>query len=194
MPKPRVEIEGPDGLRAIEPTAIEVRAAAPALSAFYNEAHNRAMLDHDEDMSDADVMQSYEEGDLDFLLYAGDRLVGDADFRSFEDDSAEFAILIGARDLQGKGLGRHFSIMLHAFAFRRLGLRRVYVTILATNTPSIRLFERLGYRDDQSARARDLVDHDSDVTLSMDREAFERIHGAAMDQVRIRERGAAGAC
>jgi RimJ/RimL family protein N-acetyltransferase len=192
MPQERVEIEGPDGLRAVEPTMDEVRDAAPALAGFYNEAHNRSMLAHEAEMSEDEIVQYYEEaredGDRPFLLFYEGALVGDADFRSFDADSAEFAILIGARNLQGKGLGKRFTVLLHSLALRRLGLSRIYVTILPANQPSIKLFVRLGYEDDQSARARSLIDHESDVTLSMSREAFEERHRTEMDLAAIRVR------
>jgi transcriptional regulator with PAS, ATPase and Fis domain len=78
--------------------------------------------------------------------------------------------------------------MLHAWAFRGLGLRRVYVTILPANRASVRLFEQLGYGPDCGARARSLIDEESDVTLSMESSTFEKQHGAMMDQVRFAPR------
>lgn len=179
-------------LRATEPTPDEVRAVAVQLSSYYNDEHNRAMLTHEEDMSAKEVVEYYtescERGDRLFLLEQDGVLVGDADFRHFDAESAEYAIMIGARNLQGRGLGRKFTTMLHAWAFRRLGLARVYVTILPANRPSLRLFEQLGYGPDSSPRARSLIDEESDVTLSVDRAVFEAQHGAMMDNVRIAPR------
>ena len=176
-------------LRAFEPTPDEVRAAAVQLSSYYNDGHNRAMLTHEEDMSAEEVVDYYtesrERGDRLFLLEQEGVLLGDADFRQFDSCSAEYAIMIGARNLQGRGLGRKFTIMLHAVAFRGLDLARVYVTILPANRPSLRLFEQLGYGPDGSPRARSLIDEESDVTLSVERAAFEKQHGAMMDGVRF---------
>jgi RimJ/RimL family protein N-acetyltransferase len=181
--------DGPILLRAFEPTPDEVRGAAAQLSSYYNDEHNRAMLTHEDDMSADEVVEHYTEsraaGDRLFLLEQDGVLIGDADFRQFDAESAEYAIMIGARNLQGRGLGRKFTIMLHALAFRGLHLTRVYVTILPTNGPSIRLFQQLGYGPDSSPRARSLIDEESDVTLSMDRAAFEKQHGAMMDEVRF---------
>jgi RimJ/RimL family protein N-acetyltransferase len=123
-----------------------------------------------------------------FLLEQDGVLVGDADFRKFDAESAEYAIMIGARNLQGRGLGRKFTTMLHAWAFRRLGLDRVYVTILPSNHASVRLFEHLGYEPDSSPRARSLIDEESDVTLSVSRSIFEFRYGAMMDGVQQRMR------
>ena len=192
MPVALFEVEYQDAqnlLRAFEPTPDEVRAAAARLSEFYNDEHNRAMLTHEDDMSAEEVIEYYsesrEDGDRLFLLEQEGVLVGDADFRNVDADSAEYAIMIGARNLQGRGLGRKFTTMLHAWAFRGLLLDRVYVTILPANRASVRLFEQLGYDPDSSPRARSLIDDESDVTLSMPRSVFEGQHRAMMDGARF---------
>ncbi|HEY5281331.1 MAG TPA: GNAT family protein, partial [Polyangia bacterium] len=145
-----------------------------------------------DDMSAEEVVEYYsesrEDGDRLFLLEQNGVLVGDADFRNIDADSAEYAIMIGARNLQGQGLGRKFTIMLHAWLFRGLGLDRVYVTILPANRASVRLFEQLGYDADNSPRARGLMDEEDDVTLSVGRAAFEKQHGAMMDEVHFAAR------
>jgi hypothetical protein len=64
----------------------------------------------------------------------------------------------------------------------------VYVTILPANRASLRLFEQLGYGPDDSPRARSLIDEESDVTLSMGRDSFEKQHGAMIDEVRFAPR------
>jgi RimJ/RimL family protein N-acetyltransferase len=192
MSDARFEVEYQDAqnlLRAFEPTPDEVRAAAAQLSSHYNDEHNRAMLTHENDMSVEEVIDYYaesrEQGDRLFLLEQDSVLVGDADFRNFDAESAEYAIMIGARNLQGRGLGRKFTTMLHAWAFRGHGLDRVYVTILPANRASIRLFEKLGYAPDSSPRARSLIDEESDVTLSVQRSVFELQHGVTMDGARF---------
>jgi len=191
MPNALFEVEYQDAqnlLRAFEPSLDEVRAAAARLSGFYNDEHNRVMLTHEDDMSAEEVVEYYgesrEDGDRLFLLEQDGVLIGDADFRNVDAESAEYAIMIGARDLQGRGLGRRFTTMLHAWAFRGLGLDRVYVTILPANAASVRLFEQLGYEPDSSLRARSLIDEQSDVTLSVQRSAFELQHKAMMDRAR----------
>jgi RimJ/RimL family protein N-acetyltransferase len=195
MPDALFELDYRDAqnlLRAFEPTPFEVRTAAAQLSSYYNDQHNRAMLTHANDMSVEDVIAYYtesrERGDRLFLLEQDGVLVGDADFRKFDAESAEYAIMIGARHLQGRGLGRKFTTLLHAWAFRGLGLDRLYVTILPANRASVHLFEQLGYGPDSSPRARSLIDEESDVTLSVQRSLFEFQHGAVMDGVQQRTR------
>ena len=168
--------QGDDILRATEPTPDEIVSAAPLLAAFYNESHNRAMLAHTGELSPDEVVAYYEDlradGSHPFLLWRQGVLAGDADFRNIRGGTAEFAILIGDRGTQGRGIGTRFAVMLHAFAFRILDLARVYVSIIPGNAASRRLFARVGYRIDDSPEARDYVDEDSDVTMSIDRDVF----------------------
>ena len=107
------------------------------------------------------------------LLWQQGVLAGDADFRNIRGGTAEFAILIGNRGTQGRGIGTRFAVILHVFAFRILRLARVYVSIIPSNAASRRLFEKLGYQIDDSPEARDTIDEDSDVTMSIDQDRFE---------------------
>ena len=181
-----------DRLRALEPTPAEVAKAAPRLAAFYNEPHNQVMLAHDEENTVADVVAHYRglarEGSRAFLLELDGRLVGDGDLRRVERDRAEVAILVGDRSIQGKGLGTRFGVMMHAFAFRGLGLARLYASIIPANAASLRLFEKLGYERDGSPDARRYADEDDDVTLSLTAERFEALHGPLAARVVIAAR------
>jgi RimJ/RimL family protein N-acetyltransferase len=186
---------GDDLLSVIEPTPAEIARAAPALAAFYNDEHNRQMMTHEQEFSAEDVVGYYEElrdeGGRPLLLRAGprgDELAGDADLRNIEGDTGEFAIMVGARATQGRGLGTRFAIMAHALAFRVLGLARVYVSIIPANAASLRLFEKLGYERDDSPEARELADEDSDLTLSLARERFEADRQRELAEIRLRER------
>jgi len=188
----RIEWKGTsDVLTAIEPTLGEVRAHARALAAAYNDEHNRAMMGHDP-MTEDDVIEYFadmaRDGGRAFLLLRDGALAGDGDLRRIADGAAELAIMIAARDTQGRGLGTRFATMLHAFAFRVLDLRRIYVGIVPANLASRRLFEKLGYRVDDSPAARAYADEETDVTMSVERSAFEAAHAAALDQIAIAER------
>jgi RimJ/RimL family protein N-acetyltransferase len=191
---PRFLIELEDGgfrLGAHEPTRAEIAKHAAALASFYNEPHNRAMLAHAAELSASDVIEHYAglaaEDARAFLLTVDGRLVGDADLRNVEGDHAEAAILIGDRSVQGKGLGTRFGVMLHAFAFRTLGLGRTYASIIPANTGSLRLFAKLGYERDDTPEARRHIDEPSDVTLSVAAPGFEALHGELAARVRITE-------
>jgi RimJ/RimL family protein N-acetyltransferase len=185
--------QGDETLTALEPTGEELRRAAPELAAFYNDSHNRAMMAHEtEAYAAADVVAYYEElraeGGRPFLLFLDGVLMGDADFRNVEEDAGEFAIMIGGRATQGRGLGTRFGLMLHTFGYGVLGLRRIYISVIPANAASRRLFEKLGYEVDDSAEAREFIDEESDVTMSLSRSAFERARQVERAAIRAFER------
>lgn len=177
---------GGQSLYAVEPTLEAVERAAELLAAGYNEPYNRRMMSNSCSMSPADVIEHYQalmarrtlevDGARVFLLYRNGRLVGDADLRHIGARRAEFAILIAAREEQGQGLGTGFAVMLHALAFRELGLDRIHVTIVPQNVASRLVFGKLGYTSDMGEEARAFADDPSDLTLSIGRSEFERAH------------------
>jgi RimJ/RimL family protein N-acetyltransferase len=188
--EPRLVVEWrtlDDHLRAYEPTREETARWAPTLSAFYNDDYNRSMMANTVAMSADDVVEHFESlrhaGTKAFLLERNGELLGDADLRRITARSAEFAILVGQRPEQGKGIGTRFALMLHALAFRGLGLERIVVSIIPANLPSQRLFAKLGYQNDDSPAARATIDHPSDLTLSLGRAEFETAHASVLDQI-----------
>jgi RimJ/RimL family protein N-acetyltransferase len=187
-----IDLEDGDHLRAREPTRADIAKASSQLATFYNDPHNRAMLAHDEDLAPSDVVAHYralaDEEARAFFLEVDGRLVGDGDLRNVTRDRAEVAILVGDRSMQGRGLGTRFGVMLHAFAFGTLRLRRTYASIIPANEGSLRLFEKLGYQRDDSRAARRFADEASDVTLSLDRQRFEGLHGALAARVSVARR------
>ncbi len=177
--------------RVLEPDLAELEARAMQIATAYNDPYNKAMMDNREDFSASRVLDLWQgmrnAGGRPFLLYRDGLWMGDADFRGIEDGHAEFAIMIGPRAAQGKGVGTAFGVMLHALAFRVWRLKRVYVTILPANTPSQRLFARLGYRIDESATARGYADNDDDVSMSCDETDFLAAHRSAVSELRFSE-------
>ncbi len=176
-------------LSAIEPTPEEIVAHAPALVAGYNEPANARLMGHADEMTADDVIDHYEdmaeEGARQFLLFLDGQLAGDADVRRIEDGAAEFAFMIAAPGQQGKGLGTRFALMVHAFAFRELALRRMYASIVPENTASRRVFEKLGYALDDGAEARGYADEPGDIVMGIDRATFERANAAALAQIEV---------
>jgi len=177
-----------DELSAIEPTPDELAQHAATLAAGYNEPRNAGLMGHTAELSPAEVIEHYTEtiaaGMRAFLLFSGGELAGDADLRGLRDGSAEFAFMIAMPSAQGKGLGTRFATMIHAFAFRALGLARIYASIVPHNTASRRVFEKLGYVVDDSAAARAYADEPDDVTLMLDRATFERVTGPPLADIR----------
>jgi hypothetical protein len=64
------------------------------------------------------------------------------------------------------------------------------VTIIPANRGSLRLFEKLGYQRDQSPQARAYIDEPDDVTMSLGRGDFQRLHAGAVRQLTIARRPA----
>lgn len=179
-------------LEAHEPLRPEIAAVSGQLSVWYNEPHNRAMMSNDDAMSPQKVREHYAHlagaGGRNFLLFLDGRLMGDADLRRVDPAArtAEFAILIGERRVQGCGYGTRFALMVHVLAFLQLGLERVYATVIPANLASLRLFDKLGYRGDLSPAARSYLDQADDVTLSIGRDEFLHRHGETARRVELR--------
>lgn len=178
-------------LSAREPTAREMQDSAPTLAEWYSEAYNRQMMDG-QVMTSEEALETLEtarvRGDRPFLLYVDNVLAGDADFRHVSPPTGEFAIMIGRRDAQGRGLGTAFARMLHWFAFRVLKLDTVYLTVLETNIAGRRCYEKLGYAHDDGEAACAFVEGDRDIPMSLSRATFESLDGVTSKVLEIFER------
>lgn len=176
-------------LLAIEPRPDEVERYAGVLAAAYNDPRNAPLLGHTEDVDEDDVVAHYsdvaEAGGHNFLVFADAALVADADLRKVGGGAAEFAFMVASPAVQGKGLGTRVALMVHAFGFRRLGLERVYASVIPGNAASRRVFEKLGYEVDASPAARAYADEPGDITMGIDRATFERSHAQAMAEIQI---------
>jgi RimJ/RimL family protein N-acetyltransferase len=172
---------------ALEPTPEQVAAHAAQLAIAYNDPRNATLLGHTHPLSAEDVIGHYtelaEDGGHPFLLFRDGQLSGDGDLRGLHDGAAEFAFLIADPGAQGKGLGTRFATMLCAAGFARLGLARIYASIVPANTASRRVFEKLGFALDESQLARDFADEPGDVVMSIDRKVFERVNAAAIADI-----------
>lgn len=66
--------------------------------------------------------------------------------------SAEFWIYIGDGSATGKGVAHEASRMLLSFAFRTIGLNRIYLYVDVTNERAIRLYKKLGLKQEGVCR------------------------------------------
>ncbi|RTR36365.1 N-acetyltransferase [Robertmurraya yapensis] len=66
----------------------------------------------------------------------------------FINSSAEFAIMIGDRNNQGKGIGTFATESILNHAFVDLNLNRVHLSVLEENMRAIRLYEKVGFSID----------------------------------------------
>jgi RimJ/RimL family protein N-acetyltransferase len=181
-----------DRLTLREPTRDEVVTVAAELAAHYNEPVNRALMTNESDHSPEDVVEHYDgmwsAGDTPFFLFLDGALVGDCDLRHVKGGAAEFAILVGPRATQGKGLGTRFSVMALVLAFGPMGLSRVYAAVRPENAGSLRMFAKVGYEIDASEAARAYAEADDDVCFSIDAARFRTLHEAALREVRVSTR------
>src|SRR6266851_5027480 len=65
---------------------------------------------------------------------------------------AEFHLLIGRRDLHGRGLGTDATRQMLRHAFHDLNLHRVFLSVLSSNAAAIRVYEKAGFRREGIAR------------------------------------------
>jgi RimJ/RimL family protein N-acetyltransferase len=164
---------------ALEPTPEELREHAAELARGYNDPVNASLMGHSAALDVEDVVESYADliadGGRAFLAFVDGVLVGDADLRGIRDGGAEFAFMIAARAVQGKGVGTRVATMLAKFGFAIVGLERIYASIVPANVASRRVFEKLGFWLDDSPAAREFADEPGDLVMAIDRLAFERL-------------------
>jgi GNAT superfamily N-acetyltransferase len=176
-------------LLAMEPTPSEITAHSEALSVGYNDPANAELMGHANIITPGEVVDSYAEsiggGMRAFLLFLDGAFAGDGDLRNIRGTTAEFAFMIAAPAAQGKGLGTRFAMMIHAFGFGTLALERIYASVVPHNVASRRVFEKLGYVQDDSPAAREYAEEAGDVVLVLDRDTFGRTHAAPLTQIRI---------
>lgn len=176
-------------LVAIEPRPDEIVRHAAELTAAYNDPHNAPLLGHTESVVESDVVTHYAEighaGGHNFLVFRDGGLVADADLRKLKGSAAEFAFLVTSPAAQGQGLGTRVAMMVHVFGFHTLRLARIYASIIPSNVASRRVFDKLSYRLDPSPAARAYADEPGDITMVIDRAAFERSHTRAMAEIRV---------
>jgi RimJ/RimL family protein N-acetyltransferase len=185
------------GLRlvAVEPDDAMVREHATTLTRWYTDEENASMMGGSTTMTEEDTRAYWADlrakGGRGFLYFVDGVLTGDSDLRSLGHDPAvgryaEFAIMIGEGASKGRGLGRALAEMVHVFAFRELGLARVYGQPKPENTRVRRLEASIGYVRDESPLARSLADDDAALTASVTPEAFRARCAAAWHEVAAR--------
>ena len=65
---------------------------------------------------------------------------------------AEMHLLVGRRDLHGRGVGTDATRLMLAHAFGDLNLHRVFLSVLARNAAAIRVYEKSGFVREGVAR------------------------------------------
>ena len=92
----------------------------------------------------------------------------------FINKNAESASLIGERESRGMGIGYEALNLKCNFAFNYLGVELIYGYILSDNEPSLKLYEKIGFKKEGLLRRRVYRNgkwHDV-VSLSITKEEF----------------------
>lgn len=72
--------------------------------------------------------------------------------------NAEYAIAL-RKIAQGKGLGTKSSKKLLDIAFNELKLNKVYLDVLSDNSPAIRLYKKLGFKEEGELKNHIVIDN-----------------------------------
>jgi RimJ/RimL family protein N-acetyltransferase len=93
-------------------------------------------------------------------LVRGDRLIGYCQLLSIDrvHRSAELQIRIGEKKARGRGYGVEAVRQLVEFAFRDLGLHRVWLQVFATNARALKAYEKAGFTREGRMREGVFVD------------------------------------
>jgi RimJ/RimL family protein N-acetyltransferase len=59
---------------------------------------------------------------------------------------ADFGILIGDTNQQGKGIGKAVSCVILDYGFQQLNLHKISLSVLATNERAIKLYHSIGFQ------------------------------------------------
>lgn len=64
----------------------------------------------------------------------------------FEKKIAQFGLLIGEKDYWGKGIGTEVTKMVINWAFKKLGLKKIELGVIANNTAAINVYKKAGFK------------------------------------------------
>ncbi len=65
---------------------------------------------------------------------------------------AELHLLVGRRDLHGRGIGTEATRLMLQHAFSDLNLHRVFLSVLSHNAQAIRVYEKAGFKREGVSR------------------------------------------
>ena len=79
-------------------------------------------------------------------ILADDVYVGNIYLTDINKDSAEYHIFLGNKDYWGKGVAKQASGLLLDYAFNKLNLESVHLSVRKENIAAVKLYEKLGFR------------------------------------------------
>jgi RimJ/RimL family protein N-acetyltransferase len=93
-------------------------------------------------------------------LLETDQLIGSCQLHSIQPvhRHAELQIRLGEAAQRGRGYGTEATRLLLAFAFKDLNLRRVFLHVFSTNLPALRMYTKVGFRQEGVLRKAAYID------------------------------------
>ncbi len=93
--------------------------------------------------------------ELAITVKAENLYVGNTFFRKidWQNRSAEYGIFIGDKSCWGKKIGSEVTRLMLKYGFSELGLRRIWLTVLAYNERAIKCFEKCGFQTEGILRS-----------------------------------------
>jgi RimJ/RimL family protein N-acetyltransferase len=162
-------------LRRVEP------ADYPAIQAWQNDPEVFYWMDYERAFSLDDIRESESRAVTEghpFVIVAEGRAVGRIGLNNFRarDGMASLYIFVGDREVRGKGYGIDALMVLIAYGFDTLNLRKIELWTLAHNERAIRMYKSAGLVEDaripeRSYKEDGWADH---LVMSIDRDAFAR--------------------
>jgi len=157
----------------------------PDIQRWQNDAEVFRWMDYERPFSLEDIhageQRAIAEG-CPFVIEAGGRAVGRIGLNNFRtrDRLASLYVFVGERDVWGRGYGLDAIMVLLAFGFEQLNLRRIELWTLADNDRAIKMYKHAGFVEDARVPDRSwkddhYVDH---VVMSIDAESFVRSRAA----------------
>jgi len=92
--------------------------------------------------------------EVNFAIEADGKLIGDCALHSFDQRSgtAELGIGIGDRAYWGRGYGREAVALLVDWGFRLHNLRKIWLTVYASNERAVRSYQAAGFAEEGRQR------------------------------------------
>ncbi len=147
---------------------------------WINDPENNFFLHYNIPLNSEDTFKWYENKDntirLDCVIEYDNNRVGLIGLLNINktDCKAEFYITIGEHNYKNKGIATSSSILILEYAFKKLGINKVYLNVDFDNEPAIRLYEKLGFEKEGHFK--------EDIFRKSDNQLIDRCRYAIMRQ------------
>ena len=163
------------------------------LQKWSNDAELRKLIGEVEPMNQAETEKFYKElrADKDriwfmIILKINDRVLGEAGllrmFRPWR--TTDMTIIIGEKDVWGKGYGTEAGRLLLDYAINKLGFHRVSIGVVGLNERALRFWKKLGFKKEGVERDGYYFDNKfSDfIMMSILEDEFRKVNGRIADR------------